>query len=74
MTWHTPRGDRVLAGPEAELFHNALMTNNWGDPKLTYCSFTRLCNQFFNHVAVEVRQAEITAGVTICKLFVVITD
>ena len=25
MTWHTPRGDRVLAGPEAELFRDALM-------------------------------------------------
>ena len=24
MTWHTPRGDRVLAGPEAELFRDAL--------------------------------------------------
>lgn len=25
MTWHTPRGDRVLAGPEGELFRDALM-------------------------------------------------
>lgn len=26
MTWHTPRGVRVLAGPEADLFRDALMT------------------------------------------------
>ncbi len=25
MTWHTPRGDRVLVGREAELFRDALM-------------------------------------------------
>ncbi|MEJ7595246.1 MAG: hypothetical protein WKF77_27315 [Planctomycetaceae bacterium] len=25
MTWHTPRGDRILTGPEAELFREALM-------------------------------------------------
>ena len=25
MTWQTPRGDRVLAGPEAAVFREALM-------------------------------------------------
>lgn len=32
MTWHTPRGDRVLAGPEGELFRDALMIiTDWID-------------------------------------------
>jgi len=32
MTWHTPRGDRFLHGPEAELFCEALtVLTNWID-------------------------------------------
>jgi hypothetical protein len=68
MTWHTPRGDRVLAGPEAELFRDALMIiTDWiegdADPAKAHDARSRMGidESYFRAVAPDPSDEELAA-------------